>query len=656
MSNIKGTIVNIKDFLSNKSVEITIQNSDSDHVVFKLDAERSYCIPDFQREIRWSVENLYELMSDIYSCDKFLGNVILTRHKNNKYYIIDGQQRISMLFMLVHFIKRKYYEDLSVDDALCQLINDSFSGYTEFTEQDYALNGIDKEKDNQIEKSDKLGQIDKFNGLWKSIFENDILSDSTKAGKFLKNLERCEINVILSEQDSTNYSIEYFLDVNLKGVRLDDEDIFKGYLFYLDDTKEIRDLWVDLKQKARYFNKICSKKSKSKNDCYPLMKLIEHFFYCNLYSFDKYKDIQFAEDFRIKEKVQIGTTWHYPGEHILKVINSVGYMRESLKTIIKFLDVANNVVSNESPNDFFKGLFETSTGIKILDDDEIKIFFQYFRQVLFDRTMMVSKAILMKYILSIVFDSSNENKNDYKKLYMVFMFSSLFSIFENKKGIEPISKILKSENWDDEIIKSLSDYLNPATIRTRKRGAEFRFATNPDDEEKRYHSIMLAAVYNFFHFDGTEVKIRKKKTKALRNFLVNTEEYSVEHFIINQSKKCTVKLDDEEKLYEYVYSTETKKYSSSIFNYIYIPQELNSSLENCIVQDKLSMLSDKDISCEYSKMIVQNVKKCFLPIGLKSAEDAKQKRYMDRYFSFDFREQYGDFVELTLGKIAERFS
>ena len=111
MSNIKGTIVNIKDFLSNKSVEITIQNSDSDHVVFKLDAERSYCIPDFQREIRWSVENLYELMSDIYSCDKFLGNVILTRHKNNKYYIIDGQQRISMLFMLVHFIKRKYYEE-----------------------------------------------------------------------------------------------------------------------------------------------------------------------------------------------------------------------------------------------------------------------------------------------------------------------------------------------------------------------------------------------------------------------------------------------------------------------------------------------------------------------------------------------------------------
>jgi hypothetical protein len=40
MSNIKGTIVNIKDFISNRLVDIKIQNSDSEEVVFKLDAKR----------------------------------------------------------------------------------------------------------------------------------------------------------------------------------------------------------------------------------------------------------------------------------------------------------------------------------------------------------------------------------------------------------------------------------------------------------------------------------------------------------------------------------------------------------------------------------------------------------------------------------------
>ena len=77
MSNIKGTIVYVKDFLWNNLVEIAIKNGDSEKVIFKLDANRSYCIPDFQREIRWSKDNLYELMSDIRSGARFLGNIIL---------------------------------------------------------------------------------------------------------------------------------------------------------------------------------------------------------------------------------------------------------------------------------------------------------------------------------------------------------------------------------------------------------------------------------------------------------------------------------------------------------------------------------------------------------------------------------------------------
>ena len=297
MSNIKGTIVNVKDFLSNNLVEISIKNGDSEQVLFKLDRDRSYCIPDFQREIRWSKDNLYELMSDIRSGAKFLGNVILTKHRDNTFDIIDGQQRVTLLFMLVHYIKHRYHDELSIGTNFCKLINQSFDKYHDFMELNYSLDGLDFSKKAEFERSDKLGQLDSFKELWESISQNDILSDSTKAGIFLKNLERCEVNVILSEQDSTNYSIEYFIDVNLKGVRLDDEDIFKGYLFYFDSSKDIRDLWVELKQNVKKFNTTCAKKSKAKSDCYPLMKIIEHFFYCNLYSSDKYKDIQFGQVF-----------------------------------------------------------------------------------------------------------------------------------------------------------------------------------------------------------------------------------------------------------------------------------------------------------------------------------------------------------------------
>ena len=41
MSNIKGTIVYVKDFLWNNLVEIAIKNGDSEKVIFKLDANRT---------------------------------------------------------------------------------------------------------------------------------------------------------------------------------------------------------------------------------------------------------------------------------------------------------------------------------------------------------------------------------------------------------------------------------------------------------------------------------------------------------------------------------------------------------------------------------------------------------------------------------------
>ena len=60
MSNIKGTIVNVKDFLALDAVNIRITGASES--IFTLEEGRSYVIPDFQREIRWTPENLIELM------------------------------------------------------------------------------------------------------------------------------------------------------------------------------------------------------------------------------------------------------------------------------------------------------------------------------------------------------------------------------------------------------------------------------------------------------------------------------------------------------------------------------------------------------------------------------------------------------------------
>ena len=47
MSNIKGTIVNVKDFLGSAAVNIKIIGASES--VFELVEDRCYVIPDFQR-------------------------------------------------------------------------------------------------------------------------------------------------------------------------------------------------------------------------------------------------------------------------------------------------------------------------------------------------------------------------------------------------------------------------------------------------------------------------------------------------------------------------------------------------------------------------------------------------------------------------------
>lgn len=269
--------------------------------------------------------------------------------------------------------------------------------------------------------------------------------------------------------------------------------------------------------------------------------------------------------------------------------------------------------------------------------------------------MVVSKAILMKYLISVVFNEQNKNKDEYRKFYMIFMFSTLFAIFESKKGIEPISKILKSTDFSSEIPKILSDYLNPSTIKTLKRSAEFKFSTNPENEEQRYHSIMLAAVYNYFSFDGNIVKIKKGKTKQLAKFLNDANQFSVEHFIINNGKTCTTKVISEDKVYTYEYTEETKKYAASIFNYIFIPQTINEDLGFSVVQEKVEKIDSGEILCEYSKMVIEKVKICFPQIFLEETEEDKQEKHMNQYFSYQFKEEYSQLVGMVLEEIAARF-
>ena len=66
-----------------------------------LDEGREYIVPEYQREINWSTENVQILIDDLRKGSKFLGTITFSTSKPKEFEIIDGQQRITVITMMI---------------------------------------------------------------------------------------------------------------------------------------------------------------------------------------------------------------------------------------------------------------------------------------------------------------------------------------------------------------------------------------------------------------------------------------------------------------------------------------------------------------------------------------------------------------------------
>lgn len=108
--------------------------------VQQLLQSQSFSIDEYQREYKWEKENIDELLSDLqgkfFSYSKpddetsavssygeyFLGSIIVSK-RNNKNYLIDGQQRVTSLTLLLICLYRAAQEKgLPVAQTLAPLI------------------------------------------------------------------------------------------------------------------------------------------------------------------------------------------------------------------------------------------------------------------------------------------------------------------------------------------------------------------------------------------------------------------------------------------------------------------------------------------------------------------------------------------------------
>ncbi len=644
MSNLLGIIAPLKKFLSNTNETISVPLS------FSMAVNRVYFIPDFQREIRWGNDNIALLIDDIESGPKYLGNVILTQQDDSLYSVIDGQQRLTILTMVLSCLKKLYSDDIDIIEP-CNLQIQSFSSFNDMLKDSFPF---EKLSDPTIVASDKLHQAEKYCSLWKYISNHTSIVDKSKARKIIENLEKCSVNIILNKSDDISDGIRYFIDVNLKGKQLDIEDIFKSYLFKNDQSEPIRTAWYKLKT-------LVSQSDDSKLN-YPLLKYLEHYFYCSLYTDAKYRGMEFGSDFTLKKEFRMRDSTQQPfreGLHLIELIDSKQYMLTSINNLNAAIGIMLEIVSSASPTTSFENLFtciKSDGTIFKMDSIELKVIHNIMAKILKDEKN-IPKALIMKYILTVLLDGKPKEKTEYQKIYGVYMLSVLFVIFENKKGKELLLSVLKADTvgWYQEATDQINTYFETDQITDTRLLAQYKLAANEDAEDYRFRCKSLATIYNFFLISDGFVKIRKGQLPDLEDFVSSSNNYSIEHFIINQSTthKTSIHIDDVEIEYEY----DEKFYNrhvNNLFNFIFIPKALNSSLGNCWLPKKISLIETSMVNCAYSKMVIKHLDKLSYEINDAVKSELTLKDNLDLFFSRDYKELYVEFARNVLKEVLEK--
>jgi hypothetical protein len=662
MPNIIGTIISVERLLKNEETRVFIKQGNDEDSPIVLEENREYVIPDFQREVRWSRENIIELMSDINDGDRFLGNIILSKRQNLKYEIIDGQQRITMLLMLLKYIK--YVSGNSVDVySTCDFLIESFPKFQDLLNHYFNYVSMPPQEKVQIDDSDIFNQRKRYKELWNAIEASGIITSGTSRS-FLTKLSRCELNILLNTAMDGGYSIQYFLDVNLKGVRLDTEDILKSYLFSYDTGNDIRHAWRDLKKNIFETENYTSK--------YTLIKVVEQFLHCNLFQQTVFKDsgVKFNEKFQLKSAKIVNGVRYYKNDHIIKVINNNEYIRNSFAAINEYLKILINIISIDGVNEEFRNMFIVN-GQRLLQDNEIKIIHNLLKKIILDDNV-VPKILVMKYMLDIFILNDTRSRSDVKKIYGIYCLSILFTVFDDKRSSSQITDIVKMDNWNAGVISQINRYLN-SDLTAKRLSAKYSVVllnaidedlTDEEDIERedsddkialnnyQYRCKSLATIYNYFKINRDNVSV--SSIDSLYMYLNDERLYSIEHFILNKSEKYSISIIEG----EIPYPNEIKKYVNSLFNFIFITRNLNGSLGNMHISDKLLALNSNpiNIECEYSQMISVVCNEIFANkpnITGRDNEDVIKKIY-NEYYESTFLSDYTDYAEKVIKKVVEK--
>ncbi|MFP6272460.1 DUF262 domain-containing protein [Helicobacter pylori] len=209
--------------------------------------EEGYSIPNYQRDYAWKDKNFRDLWEDLEEAIEynkkgqghFIGTMVVTKNEDNKklYDIIDGQQRMTTIFMLLHVLANKQNEKDKRETR--KYLYQKGELKLEVAPQNQSffktlLEAAEKENISHCEKdADTEGKQNLFEVL-KAILDKVSKLNKEEVNERLEAL--LEMVLMRLEEPDSGRAIRTFQSVNDRGVPLLLLDKLKSLLIYYSNT------------------------------------------------------------------------------------------------------------------------------------------------------------------------------------------------------------------------------------------------------------------------------------------------------------------------------------------------------------------------------------------------------------------------------------
>jgi len=221
-----------------------------------------YVVPDYQREYVWEEKNYRQLLEDITeeyqnsrNSEYFIGSIVVCERDNDKRFeVIDGQQRLTTLFVCLAAFKKLLEQSEDVSDLKQMLYSKTRDAFGK-QQESYRLELQYEDSTDVIKKitDDNIYQewtipssqriVNAYNFSKDYIYKTLGSETSAFLGYFLNNVKLVQI-----ETPKVSDALKIFETINERGVGLNPMDLLKNLIFRQVKKEEFEKLKVEWKK------------------------------------------------------------------------------------------------------------------------------------------------------------------------------------------------------------------------------------------------------------------------------------------------------------------------------------------------------------------------------------------------------------------------